>query len=179
MATQGGRVTPRDLGPAPCSVPCLANTGSSARRNMHIPTRDPEVSPGSAATRASKTRTPPPHLVRSTAGVLPRRRAPDPRAQDVPHRGSRDPAAGAQRNPRSGGFGAGQGGRPVRSHPREEPDPRDSAHSAPAPPRVTLSVKAARANENPSPRTRTPHAPANRRVGGSGMICMGFEGLRQ
>lgn len=35
------------------------------------------------------------------------------------------------------------------------------------------------ANENPSPRILTLRAPANRRLGGSSMICMDSEGLCQ
>lgn len=148
--------------------------------DMYSSTRDPEVSSSYAATRSSKTRTFPPHLVQSTASALPRRPAPDPRFQGRPapliQRSGGPVPRGTQGLV---GSALALGGAQSTSTPREESRPAGHGALSTEPASRHCLRQGRAANENPSPGTRTPRAPANRRAGGSSMICMDFNGLRQ
>lgn len=138
-------------------MPCLANIRLPITCYMYSSTRDPEDSSSSAATRSSKTRTLPPHLVQSTAGALPRRPAPVPRFQGRP-------APWIQRSggpvPRGTqglvGSALAEGGAQSTATPREEPRPAGHRALSTEPASRHCLRQGRAANENPSPGTPNP-----------------------
>lgn len=129
-------------GPVPRAVPCKPQV--VCENTSEAPSWTLRPLRGSAATRASNTRRFPPHLVQS---LLARYLGDGHRlhsTEHVPHRGSSDRAAGAQWNPRTRGSSADRGGRPIRRHPRVEPQPEVYCSLSTEPAPRHFCVKAAR-----------------------------------